>query len=628
MLGGSMNWLEASTGQWLLHSAIGGGTLLLLANGVMLLVRQPARRQRLGEWAMAAALMVAFLSLAPAWLVVSLPRPSAEPIASAVSVPEGTDPAPRDNLPNEQTFLQGAVPMDLADQVRPVEPIQPSPPSTAPTTPPVATSSITLSELPWLSILGFLYSAGALVILGRWLLGYIALWQMLRTAEPAPLPVAELFAAMTSGPRPPRLLVARRLRVPLSCGLLRPSVVLPAGLCEAPVEELRWVFAHELTHLERRDPWTCLLFVLGQAVYFYLPWFWSLRRQVQLCQEYVADASAVSEAEHRADYAEFLLSLTTTPMAPAGATGVSGHTSDLFRRIAMLLQNPHALERRCPRMWSLATASGLLSIAVLIAGVGLRADASTPADDSAAKSADDTKKDEPKKDQPKKAKPKKDDGSKDDAKPEEKEKKRIFGGNFELPDLEEMLKNLPQNLDPEKLAEIRKQFQQMRAELRNRMEEVRQNMPEGGRFGFRGRFFPGQGRLGVRVARPSSVLADQLNLPRDQGLVVEDVTPDSAAAKAGLKPHEILLQFNGKAVPSNAPDFAEILREIKADATVNAVVKRKGKEETIKGLTLPEMKPEPRPRRRQGGSIREFVPPMPPAKSGSVFEFDVPNDVL
>jgi beta-lactamase regulating signal transducer with metallopeptidase domain len=623
-----MNWLEASTGQWLLHSAIGGGTLLLLANCVMLLVRQPARRQRLGEWAMAAALIVALLSLAPAWLVVSLPRPSTEPIAPAVSVAEATDPAPSEKLPHEPSFSQGAVPMDLADQARAAESIEPSAPSTASTAPPVATSSTSLSELPWLRILGIVYGAGALVILGRWLLGYAALWRMLRTAEPAPLPVARLFEDMTAGPRRPRLLVARRLRVPLSCGLLRPSVVLPAGLREAPVGELRWVFAHELTHLERRDPWTCLLFALGQAVYFYLPWFWSLRRQVQLCQEYVADASAVAEAEQRADYAEFLLSLTTTPMAPAGATGVSGHTSDLFRRIAMLLQNPHALERRCPRLWSLATASGLLSIAVLIAGIGLRADASTPADDNAAKNVDDTKKDEPKKDQPKKAKPKKDDGDKDDAKSEEKEKKRFFGGNFELPDLEEILKNLPQNLDPEKLAEIRKQIQQMRAEMRNRMEEVRKNMPEGGRFGFRGRLFPGQGRLGVRVERPSPVLADQLNLPRDQGLVVEDVTPDSAAAKAGLKPHDILLQFNGKPVPSNAAEFAELLREIKADATVNAVVKRKGKEETIKGLTLPELKTEPKPRRRQGGSIREFVPPMPPAKPGSVFELDIPVDVL
>src|SRR5262249_26221624 len=151
---------------------------------------------------------------------------------------------------------------------------------------------------------------------------------------------------------------------------------------------------------------------LGQAVFFYVPWFWALRRQVQLCQEFVADASAVVVAEQRADYAEFLLNLTTAPLAPACATGVSGHTSDLFRRISMLLQNPFSVERRCPRLWSLATAGGLLSLAVLVAGVGLRADAATPPDDQRLARFDDdpVQKDEPKKDK----------GKKDDAKKKNK----------------------------------------------------------------------------------------------------------------------------------------------------------------------------------------------------------------
>jgi len=192
-----------------------------------------------------------------------------------------------------------------------------------------------------------------------------------------------------------------------------------------------------------------------------------------------------------------------------------------------------------------------------------------------------------------------------------------------------MLKNLPQNLDPEKLAEIRKQLAEVRTQMRQRMEEFRKNLPDGGARlpMLRGRNFAfGQGRLGVRVEQPSSVLVDQLDLPRGQGLVIASVEPDSPAAKAGLKPHDVLLEFDGKPVPNNAVAFAEVIREVKADKKVTVVVKRKGRSETIKDVALPEMKSEPRQRRRPG--VREFVPPVPPVKSDASAQFNIPGEVL
>ena len=295
----------------------------------------------------------------------------------------------------------------------------------------------------------------------------------------------------------------------------------------------------------------------------------------------------------------------------------------------MLLHNPNNVERRCPRLWSLATAAGLLSMAVLVAGVGFRAAAASPGDDRiAVNSTDDTNKDEPKKDQPnkddkKKDEPKKDDKKKGDEDEPKKEKKGIFGGNFEMPDIEEILKNLPQNLDPEKIAEIRKQLQEMRGEMRKRFEDMRRNMPENlqGRFPFRGAFraVPGahQGRLGVRVEPPSPVLADQLDLPKGRGMVVHDVLPDSAAAKAGIKPHDIILSLGKRSVSNDPAEFADMLNEMKADAPFDVTVKRKGKDETIKGITLPEAKPERKPLRRNPGSIREILPYTPPPVKSS-----------
>ena len=191
----------------------------------------------------------------------------------------------------------------------------------------------------------------------------------------------------------PRLLASAHARAPFSCGLLRPAVVLPAGLCEtAPDEVLRWVFAHELAHLRRRDAWSALLFGLGQTVYFAVPWFWRLRRQARLCQEYLADAAASAAGGRPEDYAQFLLAWTTAPRPPVGACGVWGRSSDLFWRVKTMLHSPIPLERRCPRRWSLAAACGLLSVAVLAGGFTLRA---------AAAPTPEPNKEEPKKEQPK-----------------------------------------------------------------------------------------------------------------------------------------------------------------------------------------------------------------------------------
>lgn len=106
-----------------------------------------------------------------------------------------------------------------------------------------------------------------------------------------------------------------------------------------------------------------------------------------------------------------------------------------------------------------------------------------------------------------------------------------------------------------------------------------------------------QPRLGAQVRSPSPTLVDQLDLPKDQGIVLEEVGPNSAAARAGMKPHDILLELDGKPVPSKVDDFLKLLAAVKADQKVEVVVMRKGKKETIKALTLPEAKAETRPAR-------------------------------
>jgi beta-lactamase regulating signal transducer with metallopeptidase domain len=585
---------------WWLRTVIGGGLLLLLAGAVVARTRQPARQLRVAEWAVVAALLLALLSFGPTWLAlpVEVPAPPAA-VAAATPTPAAVPPA------EPQAPADGDDENVIEVEIIPFVPAAPPGLAAAKAAPHTAETAGAPAAAPWWTagrvafLLLSVHLAGAAFLLGRLLLGYLGLVRLARSARPAPERVARLCAE-TAGGRRVRLLVSDRARVPFSFGLLRPTVVLPAGLCEsAPDDVLRWVLAHERAHLERRDAWSALLLGLGRALYFFLPWYGWLRRRVRLCQEYLADAAAVA-AGRADDYAEFLLGWAGAPPIPAGAAGVSGHSSDLFRRITMLLKSPAPVERRCPTRWSLFAGVGLLAAAVVAAGIGLKAYAAPAPQDEPAREA--PKKEEPKKEEPKKEEPKKE---------APKGKPEVPG----FPDIDKLLENLQPGV-PMGPEELRKQIEEIQKQQRKVLEDLARALQKGGAAGGLPNILPGgmpgirivpgvrigrngghgtthEGRLGAMVDLPNPTLVDQLDLPKDQGVVVEDVLPDSAAAKAGIKPHDIILELNGKMVPSKLEDFLKQLEEIKANTPVDAVVMRKGKKETVKGISLPEAKDVP-----------------------------------
>jgi membrane-associated protease RseP (regulator of RpoE activity) len=194
---------------------------------------------------------------------------------------------------------------------------------------------------------------------------------------------------------------------------------------------------------------------------------------------------------------------------------------------------------------------------------------------------------------------------KKDDKPAPKKKQAEEDDLLGFPNIDEMLEKMP-GLDADQLKEMKKRM----AEMRKQMREMRRQGGIGGLPAFPRMpmmpalpNFPGMGRpeaapmsemrMGAHLTRPSATLEDQLDLPRDQGLVLTEVGANSAAAKAGLKKHDILLELNGKPVSSKLDEFAKQLKEVKPSTPVDVVVMRKGKKETIKGLTLPEAKVSP-----------------------------------
>ncbi len=667
---------------WLFRTVVGGSVLLLLVWMASRWVEQPTRRQRLAETGIAAALIIAILAVLPGWIPVQLPIPQTSvPVSNHDGIETAAEPTERfanNEVPawwhpgggmgtddNEETAAGALLPADtylagfggpnLRHPIEPAELDESFIPKSA-----VLPTAEQPPSFPWESVVPNVlvgYSVGAAAVACYWLMGLFAVWRMLRTAVQPSRRVCRQFNEMCRPMRRrPRVLASRKLRVPVSCGIWRPTVVLPANLCRREHKaRLRWVFAHELTHLRRGDAWSRILLGLGGMVYFFCPWFWKMRRQIGLCQEYIADSAAVSHDARHEDYAQFLLGLASAPAGPALAMSVRGTASDLFRRVTMLLQNPIRVERRCGRLWWVGTAMSLLAVAVFVSGIGAAPDKKPTTDEKRAVLAEDDP--DPAEDEKKPAKPEK---RKEELK-RKVERKGMNPDDFPFDELRKALENLPDRVDVDQIEkEVRKALKQIKERhgvefkedvvrkhaaealknlddnkdmLRKQIEEAMKSVEginidneklqkqiqdalgkaqlqfrdnqftDDGRRVLRGAFpdnfdggaaftsSGGHGRLGVMVETPSAALREQLDLPKGRGLVITQLIANSAAAKAGIKGHDIFMEWDGKPVTDNIQDFQKLVEKLEANAKVDAVVLRKGKSEKIKGIIVSEATP-------------------------------------
>jgi serine protease Do len=114
---------------------------------------------------------------------------------------------------------------------------------------------------------------------------------------------------------------------------------------------------------------------------------------------------------------------------------------------------------------------------------------------------------------------------------------------------------------------------------------------------------PERARFGIRMDRVPAVAVEQLGLEPNMGIVVAMVLPNTPAEKAGLKVHDIILEFAGKAVTDNTDDFIRRVNEVKVGQKIDIVVLRKGKKVDVKGVELPDMK--------QGRVLDQPAKPLP-----------------
>ncbi len=94
---------------------------------------------------------------------------------------------------------------------------------------------------------------------------------------------------------------------PVTLGIVRPEIVLPADWRKWDAAKLEAVLAHERSHIQRRDPAVQLLSAIHRALLWHSPLSWFLHQRIVRTSEEASDDAAVFVTQDRALYAEVLL---------------------------------------------------------------------------------------------------------------------------------------------------------------------------------------------------------------------------------------------------------------------------------------------------------------------------------
>lgn len=295
-------------------------SLALGALAALLLALTPALGRRFApQWRCWAWLLLALRLAVP--LNISLPQ---APVALSAPVGQGSvhsAPAPAASTPALEGTSAG-----LWEGPDPAAQGQvPAQGQTVPA-PPAADAAAPARAVSPTAVLFWVWAGGALCFLAAQLASYARFRRLLRRwSSPAGvyggLPVRACRAAAS----------------PVLAGFLRPAIYLPEALDGA---ERDFALLHEYAHFRRRDLWYKLLLVSANALHWFNPLVWLLRRAAERDVELACDALVLRDrdAGFRRQYGRALLS-TVSGRQPAGAltTGFSGGMADLRRRFKSLV---------------------------------------------------------------------------------------------------------------------------------------------------------------------------------------------------------------------------------------------------------------------------------------------------
>jgi TonB family protein len=229
------------------------------------------------------------------------------------------------------------------------------------------------APMDWRSAMVLVWMAGLGIAMLQMLAACFALWRARRTARPSEY--APLAGALAR-----ELGIAEDVDVleipsgmPMTFGVLQPTVFVPACAAQWSDERRRIVLLHELAHVRRGDAATHLMARTALALNWWNPLAWSAWRAFLHERERAADDLVLCAGEAATDYASHLLEIartmqTTPAMAAAGIP--MARPSQLEGRLLAILD---ARTRRTQSGRATATVAAALAIAMMAPLAAIRA---------------------------------------------------------------------------------------------------------------------------------------------------------------------------------------------------------------------------------------------------------------
>jgi beta-lactamase regulating signal transducer with metallopeptidase domain len=222
---------------------------------------------------------------------------------------------------------------------------------------------------PWGMIVLAVWAVGALLTLGRYGLAVLSvrlIARRARTVTDGPwMDRMREAAGILEMREPVRLLRAEGAAMPMTWGITRPVVLVPAEADGWTAERKQVVLLHEMAHVARRDCLWQTVARLACAAYWFHPGVWWAARQMHVEREQACDDQVLAAGTRASDYAGHLLDVArafrTRPLTAAAAVAMA-RRSQLEDRVVAVLDAARARGRVPLRMAVLA--GGVAAVAL------------------------------------------------------------------------------------------------------------------------------------------------------------------------------------------------------------------------------------------------------------------------
>jgi TonB family protein len=163
-----------------------------------------------------------------------------------------------------------------------------------------------------------------------------------------------------------------QVSAPLTFGIVRPEILLPASAARWSEELRRSVILHERSHIDRKDLWAHLFSQAICACLWFQPLAWYAARRAAAERERACDDMVLDAGVDAISYAGHLLEIARLPGQREAAALAMAQPSSLELRIKAILDS--ATPRRAPSR-GVHIALVALALVSVVGVIGLRAQA-------------------------------------------------------------------------------------------------------------------------------------------------------------------------------------------------------------------------------------------------------------